>query len=97
MALTLTPMQQAFANSSAPQKTPALPQGAFTAQAGAQQANLGPLMQALMQQKMQQKLNGQLPGTTPQTLGAGTGGSDAATGPNPTIPLSLGGLPQMNA
>lgn len=86
------PLQQAVGGI---MRTPPLPQGAMTAQAagGLQPPpNMDKLVQALMQAKMKNLLAGKLPGTTPQTLGLGTAGSDAATGPQ-AQGLSLGGSP----
>lgn len=88
-----TPMGPAL--SSAPRPMAPLPPGAYNAQAsGGLQAPQGMdrLVQALMQARTKQLLAGQLPGTTPQSLGAGTGMSDAASGPQ-AQGLSLGGAP----
>lgn len=54
--------------------------------------NLGPLLQALQQAKLRNVLAGKLPGTTPQSLGSGTGMSDAGSATAPP-PLNLGGNP----
>ncbi len=90
-----TPQQPGGMVSTAPKIVQPLPPGAFTAQAGyngAAGAGMQPLVSALMKAKMQNLLQNKLPGTTPQSLGAGTAGADAATGPQ-SAPLSLGGAP----
>lgn len=50
------------------------------------------LMQALQKAKTKDLLAGRLPGTNPQSLGAGTGMSDAASATTPP-PVSIGGVP----
>lgn len=93
MPITLQPSQQMNLISNPQQTTPPLPNGAFNAQA-APAADLSPLVNAMMKIKLQNRLKGKLPGVNPQNLGAGTAGSDIATGPQA---LSLGGAPNMVA
>jgi hypothetical protein len=79
--------------SSAPYPVAPVPPSAFTAQAayGAPLSNqMDKLTQALMQARLRSLLAGKLPGTTPQSLGSGTGMSDAGSATAPP-PLSLGG------
>jgi hypothetical protein len=100
--LTTPQAQQMGMTSTAPMPVKPLAPGAFSQEGGYNGAvgnSMQPLMQALMKAKLQQKLQGkypgtvpQLPGTTPQSLGMGTAGADAATGPQ-SAPLSLGGPP----
>jgi len=65
---------------------------------GAVGTALTPLVSALMKAKLAQKLQGKLPGTTSQSLGAGTAGSDVATGPQaPPLIVQPGGPGTGNA